>query len=103
MRITLLYFESCPNWQLVNSLLELLAAELGFDLERREVQTPEEAERSRFRGSPTVLIDGRDPFARGDEPVGLSCRVYRTAMGLSGAPTETQLRDVLTAWNASEE
>jgi hypothetical protein len=34
----------------------------------------------RFRGSPAVLITGREPFLDGDAPVGLSCRVYRTGV-----------------------
>ena len=58
-------------------------------------QTPEEAEAARFRGSPTVLVDGRDPFADPAAPVGLSCRVYRTADGLAGSPTVDQLLAVL--------
>lgn len=42
--------------------LETLSAELEFDLERRQVDTPADAERLAFRGSPTVLVDGRDPL-----------------------------------------
>jgi hypothetical protein len=53
------------------------------------------AERVGFRGSPTILIDGRDPFATGAEPIGMSCRVFRTEDGAQGAPTEAQLREVL--------
>lgn len=92
-----MYFDGCPNWQLTNARLESLAGEIGFDLDRRRVETAEEAEQLQFRGSPTVLVDDDDPFARGDEPVGLSCRLYRTDNGLAGAPTEAQLRQVLTA------
>jgi hypothetical protein len=45
-----------------------------------------------FRGSPTVLVDGRDPFLDRDSPVGrLACRVDRTEDGLAGAPTVDQL------------
>jgi hypothetical protein len=49
-----------------------------------------------FRGSPTILIDGRDPFAMGGEPVGMTCRVYRTDSGAQGAPTEAQLLKLLS-------
>jgi hypothetical protein len=100
IKVTLLYFDGCPNWQLTSAHLEMLAAEIGFDLDRRTVDTPEDAERLNFRGSPTVLVDDTDLFANEDEPVGLSCRVYRTDDGLAGAPTERQLRKMLTAWNA---
>ena len=101
INVTLVYFDGCPNWQFTNARLESLAGEIGFELERRKIETVEDAERLKFRGSPTVLIDDEDPFASGDEPVGLSCRVYRTENnGLAGAPTEGQLREVLTARGA---
>lgn len=96
MKVALLYFDGCPNWEGTWLQLETLSSEFGFALERCEVDTPEVAERLAFHGSPTVLIDGRDPFATGVEPVGLSCRVYGTDTGLAGAPNEQQLRDVLT-------
>ena len=48
-----------------------------------------------FRGSPTVLVDGRDPFADESAPAGLSCRVFATPEGLRGAPTVGQLLAVL--------
>jgi hypothetical protein len=96
VKVTLLYFDACPNWEATYRLLSPLAGELVFDLERQQVTTPAEADRLAFRGSPTVLVDGRDPFATGDEPVGLACRVYPTDAGLAGAPTEHQLRQALT-------
>jgi len=41
-----------------------------------------------FAGSPTILVDGVDPFAAQAAPgVGLSCRMYRSDAGLSGAPS----------------
>lgn len=97
MQVTLLYFDGCPNWEVTYRRLETLAGELGFALGTRTVDTPEQAEALAFRGSPTVLVDGRDPFTTGEEPVGLACRVYVTDAGLAGAPTEQQLRDVLEA------
>ncbi len=95
MQVTLLYFNDCPNWEITSATLESLAQELGFDLCRQLVETPAEAERLRFRGSPTVLVDGRDAFADGDRQYALSCRVYWTEHGLAGAPSERQLREVL--------
>ncbi len=95
MRVTLLYFDGCPNWRDVDQELRALSDELGFELERRRVDTPEQAESLVFRGSPTVLVDGRDPFARGDEPTGLACRVYVAPDGLRPAPTLEQLREAL--------
>ena len=95
MDVTLLYFDGCPSWQTVDRRLRELADEFGFDLGYRKVDTPEAAEELSFRGSPTVLVDGRDPFAQGDEPVGLSCRIYQTPNGPAGSPTLEQLRSVV--------
>jgi hypothetical protein len=66
-------------------------------VERRVVATVEDAEVARFRGSPTILVDGVDPFALGDEPFGLACRVYQTPDGLAGVPTAEQLEAVFDA------
>lgn len=94
--VTLLYFEGCPNWEVTDRWLRELQGEVGFSLEHVRVETPEEAERIGFRGSPTVLIDGADPFASGDEPTGLACRMYLTPDGPQGSPTLGQLRAALT-------
>ena len=97
MDVTLLYFDGCPSWRTTDRRLRALADEFGFDVAHQRVETPERAEELSFRGSPTVLVDGRDVFARGDEPVGLSCRIHQTPDGPAGSPTTAQLREVLTA------
>ena len=97
MEITLLYFDGCPNWRHTDQDLRRLiaAGAVQADLRHLRVETPEDAERLGFRGSPTVVVDGRDPFATGDEPVGLACRVYQTDHGPRGRPTFDQVRHVL--------
>lgn len=75
--------------------LREVAEPLGIPIEYRLVTTSEEADRVSFRGSPTILIDGVDPFAVGDEPIGLSCRIYRTSDGFAGSPTAGQIAAVL--------
>jgi hypothetical protein len=97
MRVILLHFDGCPHWQILAERLEALSGELDFTVERQVVDTPEAAEAVGFRGSPTVLVDGIDPFADPAAPVGLSCRVYSTPEGLRGSPTEAMLRQALTA------
>lgn len=97
MRIELLYFDDCPHWKIADERLHAVASARGLEVVHQLVTTPEEAEATRFRGSPTILVDGRDPFAAGDEPVGLSCRVYQTPDGPAGAPTFSQLEEVLDA------
>lgn len=96
MNVTLLYFDNCPNWREADEHLRALEQELpDLRVVRHLVDTPEEAERTGFRGSPSILIDGIDPFADPDAPVGLSCRVYQTPDGPAGSPTLDQLRKML--------
>lgn len=97
MNVELLYFDDCPNWRTAAERLEEVAGRRGLSVERRIVATPEEAEAVGFRGSPTVLVDGEDPFASGDEPFGLACRVYQTPDGPAGSPTIEQLDAVIDA------
>lgn len=98
MDVRLLYFDGCPNWRETDIRLQEALRQAGLTDAPTyvEVTTPEDAERLSFRGSPTVLVDGVDPFADATAPVGLSCRVFRTAEGLRGAPTVEQLLAVLT-------
>jgi hypothetical protein len=97
MDIELRYFDDCPNWQHTRSLVNELVNELGVEatVKTRRVATHQEAVDLDFRGSPTLVIDGEDPFANSDAPVGLACRIYRTERGMSGSPTPDQLRRAL--------
>lgn len=62
------------------------------------IATQEEAERAGMTGSPTLLLDGTDPFARPGQQPGISCRLYRDADGRLGpAPSVAQLHGVLDA------
>lgn len=102
MDITLQYFDGCPNWKVTEGHLETLGAD-GVDIRvtLQLIDTPELATAANFRGCPTVLIDGNDPFADPDALVGLSCRVYRTDDGYVGSPTLEQLRTAIGAASAS--
>jgi hypothetical protein len=98
VNITIQYFDGCPHWKLADERVQTVLrrfdrsdVRLGHQL----IDSPEAAERERFRGSPTILINGRDPFASTDQPFGLSCRVYETEDGPQGAPTEAQLQRLL--------
>ncbi len=99
MNITLQYFDHCPNWNTTSRYLIELIEELGFEIEigYQLIETPEAAAEHHFRGSPTVLIDGVDPFANPDAPFGLSCRIYLTDEGTAGSPSRAQLRAALEA------
>lgn len=98
MNVTLLYFEDCPNWRTADARVREAVALSGrrdIVVRRAEVRTSEEADRLGFRGSPTVLVDGRDAFAAANEPAGLACRVYRSATGPDVAPTVDDLVGVI--------
>jgi len=96
MDVTLFYFEDCPNWKVADERLMMLAAERpDLTVTRHLVETPGEADRVGFLGSPSIQVDGVDMFAEPASPVGLTCRRYRTRDGYDGAPTLEQLRAVL--------
>jgi len=99
VKVTLQYFDGCPNWQVAEEHLKQALAACGRAdgaVEYQRVETVEEAERLGFTGSPTVLVDGRDPFAVAGVPAGLACRVYATPDGIAGSPTVDQLIEVLS-------
>jgi len=100
VKVTLQYFDGCPHWKLADERLARVLRGLPrgkVTLEYQRIDSPETAEQIGFYGSPTILVDGRDPFATGTEPVGMSCRVFRSEDGAQGAPTEAQLRGALGA------
>jgi hypothetical protein len=64
----------------------------------REVRDQADADRERFVGSPTVRVDGRDVQDPEDEPVGLTCRVYRLRDGrISALPDRADVEAALRA------
>lgn len=97
MEVTLQYFANCPNWKTVDRRLRVLA-EQGFDMTLRHQRIEDDASARRvgFRGSPTVLVDGSDPFDDEGTGCGLSCRVYPTESGPAGSPSLEELRQALT-------
>lgn len=99
VEVRLLYFDGCPHWSVAEERLRLALASMGSGgqaIERVLVETPEDAERLGFIGSPTVVVNGRDPFAKGGEQSALACRVYSTPQGPAGSPTIEQLVEVLS-------
>ena len=97
-RITIQYFQGCPHWGLAAERLRHALDRLGEpspDIKLYEVSDEADARRVGFHGSPTVLIDGVDPFADLDAPIGVACRVYATPAGPDGAPSVEQLCEVI--------
>jgi hypothetical protein len=96
--IELLWWAGCPSYPDALAELRSALAELGGDpgaIVSRELATDPEAAEEAFAGSPTIRVDGRDLFPS-DEPIGLSCRVYRLRDGrYSPTPDPDDLRKAL--------
>ena len=95
VEIDILYVPDCPNRAAARSRVAAALDDAGVTAEVREVEvaTVADAARLGMHGSPTILVDGRDPF---DGPeASMSCRLYRSVDGLAGTPTVEQLVAVL--------
>ncbi len=97
LAVTVLYFDGCPSWRTAMDRLQVAAtlADVRITVSTEAVETPEDADRLGFTGSPTIVIAGRDPFALPGKVPAMACRVYTTPHGLAGAPTVAQLVDAL--------
>ena len=78
MKLELHYFEGCPGHPPLRDMARDVLAAFGIQggLEEINVDSPERAQSLAFKGSPTLLIDGRDLEDRTDAIHGLGCRVY---------------------------
>jgi hypothetical protein len=102
MELTLLTTPGCPHREVFEQRLAQALAGRAVTIVRHEVDDVASAQRLGLRGSPTLLIDGTDPFAAPGEPAGVWCRLYRLPDGsVDGAPSVDQLRAVLNACAAS--
>ena len=98
-RVELLFWDGCPSHPQALADLRAAMADAGLDpeaVEVREVDTEDEADVERFVGSPTIRVDGEDVEPPGDEPAGLTCRVYRLRDGrYSPVPDPATVRAAL--------
>ena len=84
MRAELLWWAGCPSTERARELLAEALERHGLDpaaIEMREIRTEDDASAEGFVGSPTIRLDGVEVAPEPGEPVGLSCRVYRTRDG----------------------
>ena len=100
MKIDLLHVRECPNRGLARAHVDRALAQTGVAalVREQEVRTGEEAARLGMRGSPTILVNGQDPFGPAADSPSLSCRLYQSEIGFRGAPTVEQLIVVLAGW-----
>ena len=98
MHLTVLAVPDCPNVTLLEQrLTRALGGRRDVTVSRHVVADQDQAYRRGMRGSPTLLVDGIDPFAAPGQPASASCRLYRDTDGRAeGAPTVPQLRDAIS-------
>jgi hypothetical protein len=95
--VELLVVPDCPNESGALSALRLafeLVGLTGQSVRRTVIASQEHAQERGFVGSPTILIDGVDPFGIPGQSPAVACRVYGTPAGFSGVPP---LGDVVSA------
>ena len=95
MTLEILQVPGCPGADLLAARLDsMLAGRLRVT--RRVVTSQADAERLGMTGSPTLLADGADPFARPGLAPSVSCRLYPDELGhLGSAPSPGQIRAAL--------
>jgi hypothetical protein len=97
MELTVLTVPGCPNAAVLEERLAAALADYpGAVFRRRQVADEQEAAETGMAGSPTLLINGLDPFAAPGQVPGLSCRLYRDVAGRPArAPSVEDLRRAL--------
>ena len=99
MRLTFLYYEECPSHDTALERLRQVMTEESVQakIEIIKVETDEQAQRLRFVGSPTILVDGKDiDPPPSDAYYALTCRAYRLEDGrISPLPSPGMIRRAL--------
>jgi len=94
IEVEFLYFDGCPNAEPAWALLQSVLDECGVaaKVTKIAIQSPEDAERFGFLGSPTIRMNGKDieKERRNDPPV-YACRVYGGGEGAGGVPPRKML------------
>lgn len=92
--IEVLHVPDCPN---LAPMLQRLGEVTEIPATTREICTETEAAALGMSGSPTLLINGVDPFAQGEScGCGIACRLYRDENNqIVPAPSVDQLREAL--------
>jgi hypothetical protein len=100
VRVSFLYYEECPSYDLALQRLRDVMADEGASAEMDvvKVETEEQARELRFVGSPTIRVDGQDIDPPSGSGYALTCRAYRLADGrISPLPSKDMIRRALKA------
>jgi hypothetical protein len=98
--VELLVVPDCPNESVALSLLRVAFDRVGLapmSVRTTVIASQEQAQERGFVGSPTILINGVDPFGSAGQSPAYACRVYATPDGLSGVPPLDEVISALTA------
>jgi hypothetical protein len=97
MDVELLVVPRCPNEASALGLARAALKELDVSaaVTTTVIESDEQARARGFTGSPSFLINARDPFAKPGAAVGMACRLYRAPTGLAGVPSLEELREAL--------
>lgn len=95
--IELRYIDSCPNREVAEARLKEAIAAEGIEeaISYTLVSSIEDAQRMGFVGSPSILVNGVDPFAPESAQPCFACRVFATEDGPQGSPTVSEIRKAL--------
>jgi hypothetical protein len=94
--VELVHLDDCPHWRRAAARVGEAMRIAGRDPASVRCRSVEiGCAPADFPGSPTILIDGRDPFPS-DTAAGPTCRRYPTPRGLDIAPPLDQLVDALS-------
>jgi hypothetical protein len=96
--VELLVVADCPSKAEAVTLVQSALRDIGLrniEIIVNVIHTQHEAERRGFSGSPTIMINGTDPFAEPGQVPALACRIYTHANGPSALPDLRLLRQAL--------
>ena len=100
-KVELLWWPECPSHDRALADLRAAVGELGLDPDAVRVlriDSEEDAAREGFPGSPTIRVNGEDVLPDGEQPAGLTCRLYTLRDGrASPTPDPADLREALAA------
>jgi hypothetical protein len=79
--LTVLAVPDCPHLPaLEERVAQVLSGFPEAEVRRRTITTGQEAAHWGMHGSPTLLVDGEDPFAEHGAHASVSCRVGRAVL-----------------------
>jgi hypothetical protein len=96
--VELVVVPDCPHAPAAQELLRIALDAAGLPctgIRLSIVESQREAEERGFGGSPTILINGVDPFAEPGRPSALACRIYPGQAGPSALPPADELTRAL--------